>query len=266
MSSEEEDYMSASFINPQEDKRQKDSFQNWRKRKLNIKDKKTFDLKKVKKDEKVEKVKSYKQLQEDIRETGLKTQISSDNLGFKLMAKMGYKKGQGLGKNNTGRIEPISVKLKSNRGGLGKEAREKERKERKMKAQLAAMKARQKAGEILQEDFRFRMRNQFKSKTFTRDLYKSQKVCHTLDSNADWDAPLLDYYWPKAAMNPSGEDEEKEEFFDGEIELSDEEKLISLTSYLRENYFYCVWCAVAFNDYNDLISNCPGDTNELHND
>ena len=259
MSSEEEDYMSASFINPQEDKIPKDSFKNWRKRKRNKKDKTNIpdDFKKVK---------SFKELQKDTRETGLKTEISSDNLGFRLMAKMGYKKGQGLGKNSTGRVEPISVKLKSNRGGLGKEAREKERKDRKKKAQLAALKARQKSGQILQEDFCFRMRNQFKYKTFTRDLYKSQKVCHTLDLNSNWDAPLIDYYWPEAVMNPLGEDEKQEEFYDEEIELSPEEKLISLTGYLREKYFYCVWCGVAFNDLEDLNNNCPGDTNELHDD
>ncbi|XP_071098903.1 angiogenic factor with G patch and FHA domains 1-like isoform X2 [Haliotis cracherodii] len=46
--------------------------------------------------------------------------ISTENKGRKLLAKMGWKEGQGLGKDNTGIAEPINVMLRTNQAaGLG---------------------------------------------------------------------------------------------------------------------------------------------------
>ena len=39
--------------------------------------------------------------------------------GFQLLAKMGYKEGEGIGKSVKGRVAPIAVDLKSGRTGLG---------------------------------------------------------------------------------------------------------------------------------------------------
>lgn len=48
------------------------------------------------------------------------TAISSDNKGYKMLAKMGFKPGsQGLGKNNQGRQEPVKVEQRGARVGLG---------------------------------------------------------------------------------------------------------------------------------------------------
>ena len=46
--------------------------------------------------------------------------IDSSNKGFAMLAKMGYKTGESLGKSNSGRIEPIPIEVKNDRGGLGK--------------------------------------------------------------------------------------------------------------------------------------------------
>ena len=48
------------------------------------------------------------------------------NKGFAIMAKMGYKAGEGLGKYTTGRVEPVSVEIKDDRRGLGHETALKE--------------------------------------------------------------------------------------------------------------------------------------------
>jgi hypothetical protein len=40
------------------------------------------------------------------RDEGLKTSIGEDNVGFQMLSKMGFKKGQGLGKNSLGIVEP----------------------------------------------------------------------------------------------------------------------------------------------------------------
>ena len=36
-----------------------------------------------------------------------------------MLAKMGYKSGEGLGKSSSGRVDPIPITVKTNRKGLG---------------------------------------------------------------------------------------------------------------------------------------------------
>lgn len=48
-------------------------------------------------------------------------EIDDDNIGRKLLAKMGYKKGEGLGAKKQGRAEPIEVSRQHGRRGLGNE-------------------------------------------------------------------------------------------------------------------------------------------------
>ena len=50
------------------------------------------------------------------------TAIDKNNKGFKMMAKMGFKGGSGLGKNNQGRAEPLKVVKRAERAGLGTES------------------------------------------------------------------------------------------------------------------------------------------------
>lgn len=64
--------------------------------------------------------KSVKILEEERREEGLNTAISSDSKGFAMLAKLGYKPGESLGRSTVGISEPIKVQVKTNRGGLGK--------------------------------------------------------------------------------------------------------------------------------------------------
>ena len=59
-------------------------------------------------------------LEVEKRHEGLQKSIDSSNKGFAMLAKMGYKAGESLGKSNSGRIEPIPIEVKNDRGGLGK--------------------------------------------------------------------------------------------------------------------------------------------------
>ena len=52
--------------------------------------------------------------------------------GFQLLAKMGYKAGEGIGKDGRGRAAPLSVDLKAGRTGLGVDE-EKKRKQHSYK-------------------------------------------------------------------------------------------------------------------------------------
>lgn len=128
------------------------------------------------------KVKPKKVLEQEKRTEGLSTAITSDNKGFTLMQKMGYKPGMVLGKRGTGRAEPVPVELKNDRGGLGREA-ESKRKAEQMQAMRARMLVKRQHMEVKQkESFLQHLSSQFASKTVGKDLETSQKACHQLDS------------------------------------------------------------------------------------
>lgn len=69
-----------------------------------------------------------RELEKETRNKGLETALGSDNKGFALLMKMGYKQGEGLGKKKTGRAEPVPINLKVGRQGLGKEEDEQRKK------------------------------------------------------------------------------------------------------------------------------------------
>ncbi|CAL1533800.1 unnamed protein product [Lymnaea stagnalis] len=57
---------------------------------------------------------------EDERPASVQSPITAENKGHKLLAKMGWKEGEGLGKANSGIAEPINVEMRLNRSaGLG---------------------------------------------------------------------------------------------------------------------------------------------------
>ena len=79
-------------------------------------------------------------LEAELREKGLRTELDDSNKGFAMLQKMGYKKGENLGKSGGGCEDgdspapvvvqtPITVSVKNDRAGLGREAQLKERAE-----------------------------------------------------------------------------------------------------------------------------------------
>ncbi|KAK4282681.1 hypothetical protein QN277_014028 [Acacia crassicarpa] len=57
---------------------------------------------------------------DNVEQASLDSQITSSNIGFKLLQKMGWK-GKGLGKNEQGIIEPIKSGIRDPRLGVGKQ-------------------------------------------------------------------------------------------------------------------------------------------------
>ncbi|CAO1360731.1 unnamed protein product [Diamesa serratosioi] len=55
-------------------------------------------------------------------QASVNTSISSSNKGFKLLSKMGWKEGSGIGKGNAGIKEPVHVKSQQGTSGFGSEA------------------------------------------------------------------------------------------------------------------------------------------------
>ncbi|CAL8300133.1 unnamed protein product [Merluccius merluccius] len=262
MSDEEEDYMSDAFISKIQDvkpglpmaKRVKDAM----KKELQHKEKNMMNRQKT-----------YKEQEKESREAALHNTISNGNKGFALLQKMGYKAGQGLGKEGAGRVEPIPLNIKTDRGGIGMEKVKKRKAEQELENYRQKAQARQQNETQSLEDFRVRVRSEREERKIEGDLKKSQRACEQLDSQKSISVPREDWYWPQPEADEEDDDEAKQEEEEKEeedetVELTTFDKLQILTSYLRGVHFYCIWCGTTYNDEDDLCDNCPGDTATDH--
>lgn len=222
-------------------------------------DKRELELlkKKVEMQAKLKGRKSLKVTEEEKREEGLSVAISNDNKGFEMLMKMGYKPGQGLGKMGSGISEPIAVNVKANRSGLGE----------KPKVKRTHIKnPNKKLDNLGTDDFRGRIAQKRIEHLIETDMYKSQKVCQQLDEQREIEKPNETWYWPTTIKqtNESDDDTDSEEEEEECETLTTKEKLEILTKYLREKYFYCIWCGVTYENEDDLRDNCPGKTRDDH--
>lgn len=175
--------------------------------------------------------------------------------GFAMLMKMGYKPGQGIGKSQSGMIEPIPVEVKADRQGLGKTLKKKESYNREN--------ASAKLDNIDTRDFRSRIAQEKIEQLRKIDLRKSQKVCQELDTKEKIEEPLEPWFWPQVKEEKEVEDDDRSSDIDDES-LSDQEKLDILTGHLRKKYYYCIWCGTRFDDEDDLRDSCPGSTRNDH--
>ncbi|XP_072354586.1 G patch domain-containing protein 11 isoform X1 [Scyliorhinus torazame] len=206
------------------------------------------------------KQKSKKEEEKERRETMLQSSLGSDNKGFALLQKMGYKEGRGLGKSGNGIVEPIPLQIKTGRGGIGHDAAEKRKAEETTERRKRMSQVKKRAEEFALNEYRLHVRQKKDQRQMEGDLRKSQLACQQLDTQKGMDAPQEAWYW----LSTSVEDDEKEEEeesseWDSKTLNTTEEKLLNLTSYLRRKYFYCVWCSMSYQDEEDLSDNCPGD-------
>jgi hypothetical protein len=125
---------------------------------------------------------SLQTLMEDTREKSLAMPISRDNIGFKLLQKIGYTEGEGLGKEGKGVVQPIAIQKRTNTDMSGVGILEK--KER-MQVAIKTMKDGKKTmTETLEKDFvqnRIHQRNRTK---MLQDLRGAQKIMYELDEAA----------------------------------------------------------------------------------
>lgn len=263
MSDEEEDYMSDAFLSKIQDVKPGVSMvrrvRETMKREAQIQEKNIMNRQKP-----------YKEQEKESREAALQSSISNENKGFALLQKMGYKAGQGLGKQGAGRVDPIPLNIKTDRGGIGMEELKKRKAEEELEHYRQKVRAKQQNETKSLEDFRSRVRTDREERKIEGDLRRSQRSCEQLDSQQGVTVPREEWYWPKTDVDDDDDDEEEEEDDKEEkdeeeaVKLSSFDKLQILTSYLRGRHFYCLWCGTTYNNEEDLCSNCPGDTAADH--
>ncbi|XP_075226364.1 G patch domain-containing protein 11 [Lycorma delicatula] len=218
------------------------------------------------------------------RENALNQPISSDNKGFAMLQKLGYKPGTGLGKSNAGRTEPVPLNFKTDRQGLGRMEALKEiaKKKANIKKEIQ-----NKITNI--DNYRTHLAEKAAEKKAAIDLRKSQRICKQFDTDSGLLEPDEVWFWldyeqketddddneddnwsssekKNKQMNncdkdEEGEEEEEEEEYE---EYTVKEKLEMLTYYLRQTYCYCIWCGIQYDDDRDLGRECPGPTYEDH--
>lgn len=212
------------------------------------------------------KVKSRKVIEVEQREEGLQKALSTENKGFAMLQKMGYKPGSSLGKAGTGRTEPIPVNVKADRGGLGMEEFLKCKRAEVAKVKLRLKQNKQHNLSSKREEFLQYQRNKQLEKITKKDLYNSQKSCMQLDQAMGLDEPAEVWFWPERMQKPDEETDDETDQLDesDSIELEPSEKLEILTEYLRNTHFFCVWCGTVYEDINAMMEACPGNTSDDH--
>jgi len=62
---------------------------------------------------------NLRKLEEEGRAEGLARKLESNNKGFAMLVRMGYSPGDCLGKDQQGRLEPVTIAMRQGRAGLG---------------------------------------------------------------------------------------------------------------------------------------------------
>lgn len=199
-------------------------------------------------------------------EESQKAAIPTSNIGFKLLEKMGFKPGTGLGKNKDGIQEPIEIKFREGKKGVGVESAIKEKAEKYWQEY-------EKLEKVQKDSFEVISRRRIREQKSASDLYKSRVVCEQLDlkkgilENPLW-TPFNLVAAQKRAVLLNDLDLKpnvKAELSEVDIEnVKCEENLAKITAYLREKYNYCLWCGEAYSSPTELADLCPGDTEEDH--
>lgn len=103
---------------------------------------------------------------------GLHTAIGSDNKGFAMLAKMGFKPGTSLGKNNdaTALKEPLKINLKSDRYGLGRDTEQKELRQKLVDRRKQEMLRKLNAPDMSTDQYREQMKQMSEEKQIEWDL------------------------------------------------------------------------------------------------
>ncbi|XP_018330334.1 G patch domain-containing protein 11 [Agrilus planipennis] len=257
MSDSEEDYMSDKLLQncEKEDIRPGLIFNRSKKRDHELYKKTVSSQKKPKLD-----------TENEIREQGLQTAISSENKGFKLLEKMGYKAGTSLGKSEKGVTQPIRIEVKLGNKGLGHKTLLEERKRKKTEVNINT-----------ERNFKASKIEKNELHILKKDLYKAQKACEDLDFRNEKQLPDKNFFWTKHTFLELTKKKKKEEDEDSSEEDEDEveeeetkevlaEQLHDLLEYLRNNYFYCIYCVARATDIEDLNSFCPGISRTDHDD
>lgn len=196
-----------------------------------------------------------KEIMKEQQERGLKTAISKENIGFMLLKKLGYAPEKGLGKNESGILEPLEVSVRPNREGLGRE--EIRRSEELRKREFIENQKKVRAEMI--DSFRDVQGKKTQAQKLYRKITSATKVLENLlyshEISLD-DVPLLAKSQDMLSLNSNSWTDD-----DYYQHLS---LLVDIIHDLRSRFSYCMYCCCAYKDQDELSALCPGINEEDH--
>lgn len=175
----------------------------------------------------------------------LETSIPQTNIGFKLLKQMGYTPGSALGKDGSGRAEPVKLEIRRGRGGIGKEDPRVE----KMRNEKMKVERKQKDEHELLEDFGYRQKERWKGRKTVINFRKAEAALAQLEKKE-----------VEEVQKKDGEESEEEE----EQEEITEEDLVIILTKLRDEHNYCLFCGCQYESKEALLSDCPGISEDDH--
>ena len=141
-----------------------------------------------------------KQIEED-EQTLAKTEapIPQSNIGFKLLKQMGYTPGSALGKEGSGRAEPVGLEIRRSRAGIGREDPRKE----KIRREEEEVEMKRRNEKALMEDFGSRQKSQWRNRRVVVNFEKAKAALDQLENR--------EVVVPKKSEDEEEEEEEEEE-------------------------------------------------------
>jgi len=239
MSDEEDDYMSEAFLQSLDDKRPglihgKKQQELIRQERIRAKDAEHREQ---------QRLKSRKRLVEqmlDTREEALATSLveaEPENKGLKLMLKMGFKPGTGLGPAGEGRKIPVPINdVKMDKKGVGIKERERERERTLIQLAQKRRKMNAQNQKTLTKSYKQNARQRAYQQRVFKFVAQSQKALYELDSQnniTEADNPL---HWPKFARAPEKEEEEEAEKAVDDSETTIDQKLALMADPLNSQF------------------------------
>jgi hypothetical protein len=199
-------------------------------------------------------------------------------LCFKLARKLTFyimerRPGTGLGKNQQGVTQPISVEIRDDKSGLGafeekKAAIETDAAMQKLHSVVLAHKRAK-----LEEQFQNQSKSVFHEKKVIGNIHTALKAIAHLEENDRQKGAVIEESNVKVpeilstlAALPLRETPVSVHTFLTE-ELSAAQRgqiLLDLLEYLRERYFYCIYCGATYASAEEIESECPGTLYEDH--
>ncbi|GAV63936.1 G-patch domain-containing protein/DUF4187 domain-containing protein [Cephalotus follicularis] len=190
-----------------------------------------------------------KQQEEDEQTlVNIEAPIPQSNIGFKLLKQMGYTPGSALGKEGSGRAEPVGLDIRRSRAGIGREDSQKD----KRKREEIESENKRKKEEALMADFGSWQKLQWRSRRVEVNFKRAKAALDQLENKE---------VVPK--KNVDNEDDEQEEEEEEEEEVT-EEDLLDILMKLRDEYQYCLFCGFQYESMEALLSNCPGTNEDDH--
>ncbi|MBA0587862.1 hypothetical protein Gorai_000983, partial [Gossypium raimondii] len=189
-----------------------------------------------------------KQLEEDQQTLAkIDAPIPQSNIGFKLLKQMGYTPGSALGKEGSGRVEPVGLDIRRSRAGIGREDPLKEMRKR----EEIEFERKKKNEEALMAEFGSWQKSQWRSRRVVVNYKKAKAALDQLEN--------------KEVVVPKKNEEEEEGGQDEEEEEEvTEEDLQDIVMKLRDEYQYCPFCGFQYESMEALLSSCPGTNEDDH--